>query len=79
MSAWSLATGKDDSDIEFGRTWLTAFRELDDRHSVSVREEFLDLGLVADRLGRCTLDHLHRALESLRKLWLVSGASFLKI
>ena len=79
VSARSLSAGKNDSHVEPVIAGSLALHELHYRHSVGVRKESLDLGLVADRLGRSTLDGLYRSFECVRKLWLICSARYLKI
>jgi hypothetical protein len=79
VAARGLAAGEDDTDVETGIFDSFTLGELHYGHTISVGEEGLDLGLVADGLGRRAFDCLHRALEGNWELGLIGCACDLKI
>ena len=79
MTTRSLTTREDDTYVEWRECHWLAWLESDDRHAISVREQLLDLSLIAYRLSSGTFNSLNRTLKSLRKLGLISSTSFLKI
>ena len=73
VSAGSLSTTEDDTDIHLCGISNVALLELDERHSVSVGEESLDFFLVIHALCWSTFFYLYCTLKSLRQFWLISS------
>ena len=74
MSTRSLATRENHAHAESLASLGFGCFELNNRKTVGVREEFLDLGLVANGFGSCTLVNLHAQgtiLEGDRELRLI--------
>ena len=75
----SLTTREDDTHVEGFESNGLAWFESDDRHAVSVGEQFLNFSLIAYRLSGGTFNSLHWTLKCLWKLGLISSTSLLKI
>ena len=74
VSARSLTTRQDDTYVHLLSVGLCSRLKLYDRHTIGIREQFLNLFLVTNTLGSLTLLNFHSTLQSLRQLWLISGS-----
>ena len=79
MTAGSLTTREDDTNVEWRKCRGLAWFECDDRHAISVGEQFLDFSLIAYRLSGSTFNSLYRTLKGFGKFRLISSTSLLKI
>ena len=64
MSTRSLTAAEDDTHIHTGIVHLIRLLKLDQRHTIGIGEERLDLFLIIHTLGGSTLFHLYRPLKS---------------
>ena len=74
VTARSLTTAEDDTNIHLGMIGLSSWLELYDRHTVGVREQLLDFFLVANTLSGLTFLDFYCTLKSLRQLGLIGGS-----
>ena len=74
VSARSLTTRQDDTNVHLLVVGLCSGLKLYDRHTVGVREQLLDLFLITNTLGSLTLFNFHSTLQRLRQLGLISGS-----
>ncbi len=78
VSARSLTARENNANIHLCLVGNIALLELDERHSVSVREESLDFLLVVNAFGKSTFFYLHKALEAFRQFGLISSTRLLQ-
>ena len=73
MSARSLSSWKDNTYIHSGELDSFTFFEFNQRHSVSVREQFLDSFLIGYWLCSCAFNCFYWAFQRFRKFGLISS------
>ena len=74
VSTRSLTTRKDDTYVHLLASSFLTRNELDKRHSVSVREHFLDFFLIAYTLCWLAFFYLNGTLKTLWQFWLISSS-----
>ena len=74
VSTRSLTTRKDDTYVHLLSYSLFTWNELDKRHSVGVREHFLDFFLIAYTLCWLAFFYLNGTLKTLWQFWLISSS-----
>ena len=78
VTAGSLTTRKDNTHVDLCSVGNVALLELDQRHTISVGEQLLDVLLIVNTLCRSALLHLHGSLKSLRQFRLIGSTSQLQ-
>ena len=73
VTARSLTTREDDTYVDGFLVLALSRNELNNRHSVSVGEQSLNLFLITYTLCGCALLNLYRTLKSFWQLWLISS------
>ena len=74
VSARSLTTRQDDTNVHLLGVGLSSRLKLYDRHTIGIGEQLLNLFLITYTLGSLTLLDFHSTLKSLRQLGLISGS-----
>ena len=78
VSTRSLTSRENHTHIHLCLVCDIALLELDERHSVSVREESLDFLLIVNTFGKSTFFYLYKALETFRQFGLISSTRLLQ-
>ena len=73
VTARSLTTRKDDTDVHLLIVSRGSRFKLDDRHTIGIGEQLLDGFLVTYTLGRLTFLDFHCSLKSLRQFRLIGS------